>query len=177
MCLTSCNTFQKHLLSQKENLIFWLQKWIFEISEVGFQPFFSFVLSTKVAFATCHNFKNVKITLLNVFDKLQYIPETFIESKRKFDFSTSKMDFRNFWGRFSAIFSFVLSAKVDFAVCHNFKNVKITLLNVFDKLQYIPETFIESKRKFDFLTSKMDFWNFWSCFWLILTSKHEKMTL
>ena len=51
------------------------------------------------------------------------------------------MDFRNFWGRFSAIFSFVLCAKVDFAVCHNFKNVKITLLNVFDKLQYIPETF------------------------------------
>ena len=100
MCLISCNTFQKHLLSQKENLIFWPQKWIFEISEVGFQPFFSFVLSTKVAFAVCHNFKNVKITLLNVFDKLQYIPETFIESKRKFDFLTSKMDFRNFWSHF-----------------------------------------------------------------------------
>ena len=93
MCLISSNTFQKHSLSQKENLIFRPQKWIFEISEVGFQPFFSFVLSTKVAFATCHNFKNVKITLLNVFDKLQYIPETFIESKRKFDFLTSKMDF------------------------------------------------------------------------------------
>ena len=118
-----------------------------------------------------------EMILLDVLDRLQYIPETFIESKRKFDFSTSKMDFRNFWGRFSAIFSFVLSAKVAFAVCHNFKNVKITLLNVFDKLQYIPETFIESKRKFDFLTSKMDFRNFWSHFWLILTSKHEKTTL
>ena len=45
-----------------------------------------------------------EMILLNVFNKLQYIPETFIESKRKFDFSTSKMDFRNFWGLFSAIF-------------------------------------------------------------------------
>ena len=99
-----------------------------------------------------------------MFDKFQYIPETFIESKRKFDFSTSKMDFRNFWGRFSAIFSFVLSAKVDFAVCHNFKNVKITLLNVFDKLQYIPETFIESKRKFDFFDLKNGFLKFLKLF-------------
>ena len=39
MCLTSCNTFQKHLLSQKENLIFWPQKWIFEISEAIFDSF------------------------------------------------------------------------------------------------------------------------------------------
>ena len=39
MCLTSCNTFQKHLLSQKENLIFWPKKWIFEISEVVFDSF------------------------------------------------------------------------------------------------------------------------------------------
>ena len=39
MCLTSCNTFQKHLLSQKENLIFWPQKWIFEISESIFDSF------------------------------------------------------------------------------------------------------------------------------------------
>ena len=39
MCLTSCNTFQKHLLSQKENLIFWPQKWIFEISEAVFDSF------------------------------------------------------------------------------------------------------------------------------------------
>ena len=39
MCLISCNTFQKHLLSQKENLIFWLQKWIFEISESIFDSF------------------------------------------------------------------------------------------------------------------------------------------
>ena len=39
MCLTNCNTFQKHLLSQKENLIFWLKKWIFEISEVIFDSF------------------------------------------------------------------------------------------------------------------------------------------
>ena len=92
--------FERFLLSQKENLIFRPQKWIFEISEVCFLPFFSFVLCAKVALAMCHNFKNVKITLLNVFDKLQYIPETFIESKRKFDFLTSKMDFRNFWSHF-----------------------------------------------------------------------------
>ena len=39
MCLTGCNTFQKHLLSQKENLIFWPQKWIFEISEAVFDSF------------------------------------------------------------------------------------------------------------------------------------------
>ena len=39
MCLTSCNTFQKHLLSQKENLIFWPKKWIFEISEAVFDSF------------------------------------------------------------------------------------------------------------------------------------------
>ena len=39
MCLTSCNAFQKHLLSQKENLIFWPQKWIFEISEAIFDSF------------------------------------------------------------------------------------------------------------------------------------------
>ena len=39
MCLISCNTFQKHLLSQKENLIFWPQKWIFEISEAIFDSF------------------------------------------------------------------------------------------------------------------------------------------
>ena len=39
MCLTSCNTFQNHLLSQKENLIFWPQKWIFEISEAIFDSF------------------------------------------------------------------------------------------------------------------------------------------
>ena len=39
MCLTNCNTFQKHLLRQKENLIFWLKKWIFEISEVIFDSF------------------------------------------------------------------------------------------------------------------------------------------
>ena len=86
----------KTFIESKENLIFRPQKWIFEISEVCFLPFFSFVLCAKVALAMCHNFKNVKITLLNVFDKLQYIPETFIESKRKFDFLTSKMDFRNF---------------------------------------------------------------------------------
>ena len=39
MCLISCNTFQKHLLSQKEILIFWPQKWIFEISEAIFDSF------------------------------------------------------------------------------------------------------------------------------------------
>ena len=39
MCLISCNIFQKHLLSQKENLIFWPQKWIFEISEAIFDSF------------------------------------------------------------------------------------------------------------------------------------------
>ena len=39
MCLISCNTFQKHLLRKKENLIFWLQKWIFEISESIFDSF------------------------------------------------------------------------------------------------------------------------------------------
>ena len=39
MCLTRCNTFQKHLLSQRENLIFWPQKWIFEISEAIFDSF------------------------------------------------------------------------------------------------------------------------------------------
>ena len=39
MCLTSCNAFQNHLLSQKENLIFWPQKWIFEISEAIFDSF------------------------------------------------------------------------------------------------------------------------------------------
>ena len=39
MCLISCNTFQKHLLSQRENLIFWPQKWIFEISEAVFDSF------------------------------------------------------------------------------------------------------------------------------------------
>ena len=39
MCLISCNIFQKHLLSQKENLIFWPQKWIFEISEAVFDSF------------------------------------------------------------------------------------------------------------------------------------------
>ena len=39
MCLTSCNTFQKHLLSQKENLILWPKKWIFEISEAVFDSF------------------------------------------------------------------------------------------------------------------------------------------
>ena len=39
MCLISCNTFQKHLLSQKENLIFRPQKWIFEISEAIFDSF------------------------------------------------------------------------------------------------------------------------------------------
>ena len=39
MCLISCNTFQKHLLSQKENLIFWPQKWIFEISGAIFDSF------------------------------------------------------------------------------------------------------------------------------------------
>ena len=54
------------------------------------------MLSTKVAFATCHSFKNVKITLLNVFDKLQYIPETFIESKRKFIFFDLKNGFSKF---------------------------------------------------------------------------------
>ena len=96
MCLISCNTFQKHLLSQKENLIFWPQKWIFEISEVGFQPFFSFVLSAKVAFAVWHNFKNVKITLLNVIDNLQYIPETFIDSKKKIWFFDLKNGFLKF---------------------------------------------------------------------------------
>ena len=36
--------FERFLLSQKENLIFRPQKWIFEISEVCFLPFFSFVL-------------------------------------------------------------------------------------------------------------------------------------
>ena len=48
--------FERFLLSQKENLIFRPQKWIFEISEVCFLPFFSFVLCAKVALAMCHNF-------------------------------------------------------------------------------------------------------------------------
>ena len=52
MCLTSWNAFQKHLLSQEKNLIFWPQKWIFEISEVIFDSFWHPTLRKQHSTAT-----------------------------------------------------------------------------------------------------------------------------
>ena len=79
------------------------QWWIYWIKNVS-HVILRFIFNANVTYVEIYNPEIWEITLLNVFDKFQYIPETFIESKRKFDFSTSKMDFRNFWGRFSAIF-------------------------------------------------------------------------
>ena len=60
---TNCNTIQKHLLSQKENLIFLTSKMDFRNFCGGFSVIFSFVLSVKATFAACHNCENVKILL------------------------------------------------------------------------------------------------------------------
>ena len=109
-----------------------------------------------------------------MFERLQSIPKWFVEIKWKFDFLTSKIDFRNFWGHFWVIWSIMKSVKAALPQCKGLKKTKKFLFNVFGKLQSILEWFVEMKLKFDFLTSKIDFRNFWGHFWLILTSKAEK---
>ena len=78
------------------------QWWIYWIKNVS-HVILRFILTANVTYVEIYNPEIWEIILLDVLDRLQYIPETIIESKRKFDFLTSKMDFPNFWGRFSAI--------------------------------------------------------------------------
>ena len=107
------------------------------------------------------------LSLCNQFHKFQHILRWCIQSKNRLAFLTPKTDFRNFWGHVWVICSLVQSVKAALPQCNGHERANIILIKMFDQLQYILEIVCWEKMKIWFLTSKINFWNFWGHFWVI----------
>ena len=113
------------------------------------------------------NSVKANIALCNQFHKFQHILRWCIQSKNRLEFLTPKTDFRTFWGHVWVICSLVQSVKAALPQCNGHERANIILIKMFDQLQYILEIVCWEKMKIWFLTSKINFWNFWGHFWVI----------